>query len=100
MTVNPDIFSKVIVPVCGFETDSDAIVTSWEEGTIDKVTLNKIAIGRMNLCCQNSEAILIDNKRSNIEDWIAVGGAGYLYTDDATFARDVSAGVEALSRPA
>ena len=96
VTVNPDLFSEVIVPVCGFETQCDAIVTSWEERTTDKNILNRLAIDRMKLQCANSEALLIDNKRENVKRWQEAGGVGYVYTDDESFARDVSDGIDSL----
>jgi hypothetical protein len=105
VTVNPDLFSEAIVPICGFAADCDAIVTSWEEGTIDKNILNRLAMQRMGLlddtcdggACENADALLIDNKQSNIDAWVGIGGAGYHYTNDATFERDASGGVDALA---
>lgn len=98
VTVNPDLFSEIIVPVCGFEADCNAIVTSWEERTIDKRVLNRIAIERLELDCGNNAALLIDNKLSNIDDWIGSGGAGYHYTSDEAFTRDVAKGIDAIAR--
>jgi hypothetical protein len=96
VTVNPDLFSKVIVPLCKFEESCEAIVTSWQEGTIDKRVLNQRALERMGMKCKNAEALLIDNKASNIEDWAGIGGAGYLYTDDRSFGIQTAAGADAL----
>ena len=42
VTVNPDIFSDVIVPVCELASSCDAIVTSWEERTTDKRVLGEL----------------------------------------------------------
>ena len=105
VTVNPDLFSEVIVPLCGFDVDCEAIVTSWQEGTFDKNILNRLALERMGLlddtcedgACDNANALLIDNKKSNIEAWLGIGGAGYHYTNDETFERDSTGGVEALA---
>ena len=97
VTVNPDLFSEVIVPICGFDRDCDAIVTSWEEGTEDKRVLNRIAIERLGLDCPNAEAVLIDNKLENVDAWRGIGGAGYHYRGDERFAADVSRGVDFLS---
>ena len=101
VTVNPDLFSEAIVPICGFESDCDAIVTSWQEGTIDKNILNRLAMERigqgLNGACENAQALLIDNKKSNIEAWVGIGGAGYHYTNDETFAFDSAGGVDALA---
>lgn len=96
VTVNPDLFSEIIVPLCEFAADCDAIVTSWEEETIEKNILNRLAIERMGLSCENGEALLIDNKRSNIDAWISIGGAGYHYENDETFYRDQIRGIDSL----
>ncbi len=52
---------------------------------------------RLGLSCQNGEALLIDNKRSDIDGWVSMGGAGYRYIDDDTFARDVAGGIDDLA---
>ncbi|MGI9328969.1 MAG: hypothetical protein ACR2PZ_27375 [Pseudomonadales bacterium] len=98
VTVNPDLFSDVIVPICGFEADCKVIVTSWEERTIDKRVLNRIAMERLKINCGNDAALLIDNKKLNVDAWVDAGGVGYHYTDDETFNRDVSMGIDALAR--
>ena len=97
VTVNPDLFSQLIVPICDFEARCDAIVTSWEEGTIDKAVLCRLAIDRMGVSCENSAALLIDNQGANLEDWAECGGAGYLHCSDDRFARDVAEGIDALA---
>jgi len=97
VTVNPDIFSEVIVPFYNLQDYCGTIVTSWEERTMDKRILNKLAIERLGLDCEKNAALLIDNKKSNIDDWIASGGAGYHYVDDDTFARNVSKRVDLLA---
>jgi len=96
VTVNPDLFSDVIVPIWQLDAHCDVIVTSWEEGTIDKNVLCRLAIERMGLTCENHEALLIDNKRSNIDGWASVGGAGYHYVGDTEFSSDVASGIDSL----
>jgi hypothetical protein len=91
VTVNPDLFSDIIVPVCNFRQDCDVIITSWEERTDDKRILNRIAD------CDNNAAMLIDNKRSNIDNWVSVGGAGYHHRGDESFARDAAQGIDAMA---
>jgi len=100
VTVNPDIFTDVIVPVCDFQSDCDVIVTSWEEGTDDKRVLNRLAIERLGVHCDNSAALLVDNKRSNVDDWIGVGGSGYHYNNDSAFTADLAKGIEAMAESA
>lgn len=97
VTVNPDIFSEVIVPTCNFQNDCDVIVTSWEEQTDDKRILNRVAIDRLGLSCENSAALLIDNKKTNVDGWMGVGGAGYHFVGDEQFARDVAHGVDQMA---
>jgi hypothetical protein len=97
VTVNPDLFSEIIAPFYRFDDHRDAIVTSWEEKTDDKRILNRIAIDRLGLDCRNEAALLIDNKRSNIDDWIGIGGVGYHHVGDEAFAVDVERGIDAMA---
>lgn len=96
VTVNPDLFSETIVPLCGFGDVTDAIVTSWEERTTDKGRLCAIALERIGVACEPSEALLIDNKQRCIDEWTALGGVGYLHRGDEAFARDVASGIDGL----
>ncbi|MEJ2132431.1 MAG: hypothetical protein P8Y95_12645 [Gammaproteobacteria bacterium] len=96
VTVNPDFFSEVIVPLCALDEPTSAIVTSWEERTVDKGALCAIALERMNLGCEPSEALLIDNKQANVDAWIARDGVGYVYTTDDDFRRDAARGIDHL----
>jgi hypothetical protein len=41
-------------------------------------------------------ALLIDNKRSNINDWQDSGGAAYHHIGDEIFARDAARGIDAM----
>ena len=97
VTVNPDLWSEVIVPLYGFDQTADVIVTSWEEATIDKGVLCQLAVERLGIGCAASSALLIDNKRANIDAWAARGGSGYVYTTDAAFQRDVAPGIDGLA---
>lgn len=97
VTVNPDIFTAAIEPLYEFSDVCAAIVTSWEEQTVDKGALCAIALERMGVDCSPEQALLLDNKRENIEAWSGRGGATYLYTTDDQFARDLDRGVDSLS---
>src|SRR5262245_23812866 len=97
VTVNPVHFSEVIVPAFGLDQVADAIVVSAAEKTVDKAELCRRALERMHLDCGPSRALLIDNKRSNLDAWARQGGIGYLYTTDSAFRRDVAAGIDGLS---
>ncbi len=96
VTVNPAFFSELIVPGCAFDAVTDAIVVSGEERTIDKGELCRRALDRMNLGCDPSRALLIDNKQSNLDAWARHGGIGYLYTTDSAFREDVAGGIDGL----
>ncbi len=96
VTVNPALFSEVIVPGCAFEEVTDAIVVSGEEKTIDKGELCRRALERMNFGCDPSQALLIDNKQSNLDAWAERGGIGYLYRTDSAFRWDVAGGIDGL----
>jgi hypothetical protein len=96
VTVNPTFFSEVVVPGCALDEVTEAIVVSAEEATIDKGELCRRALQRMNLECDPSHALLIDDKRSNLDAWSRRGGIGYLYTTDSTFRRDVASGIDRL----
>jgi FMN phosphatase YigB (HAD superfamily) len=97
VTVNPAFFSEVIVPGCGLDEVTDAIVVSGEEGTIDKGELCRRALQRMNFAPDPSRALLIDDKQANLDAWAGRGGIGYLYRSDSTFRRDVAGGIDQLS---
>ena len=96
VTVNPTFFSEVVVPGCALDEVTDVIVVSGEEKTVDKAELCRRALERMNLSCDPSRALLIDNKRANLDAWARSGGIGYLYTTDAAFRRDVAWGIDNL----
>jgi len=98
VTVNPALFSEVIVPDFAFDEVTEAIVVSAEEGTIDKGELCSRALERMNSRCDPSRALLIDNKRSNLEAWAGRGGIGYLYKTDSGFRQDIAGGIDDLIR--
>jgi FMN phosphatase YigB (HAD superfamily) len=85
VTVNSDVFSRFVVPNYALDSAFDAIVTSWEEGTMDKARLCEIALERLG-GADPSEALLIDNIEANVDAWRALGGQAYLFTGDNEFA--------------
>ncbi len=95
VTVNPASFREMAQDLA-FDEVTDTVVISGEEKTIDKGELCEIAIHRMPIECANGHALLIDNKRSNLDAWAKRGGTGYLYTTDAAFERDVADGIDGL----
>jgi len=99
VTVNPAIFRRMAASL-GLDEVVDVIVVSGEEGTVDKGVLCELALERLPMTCANGQALLIDNKQSNLDDWAARGGPGYLFTTDETFQHDVAEGVAGLHGPA
>ena len=97
VTVNPSMFREMAQDL-GFDEVTDTIVISGEEKTIDKGVLCEIALQRMSNVCGNEQALLIDNKQSNLDAWAALGGIGYLYTTDMAFRQDVAGGIDGLIR--
>lgn len=91
VTVNADLFGDWIVPDYGLATMFDTIVISCSERTSDKTELCLIALDRLGLSGDRSDALLIDNRPDLVEAWRAVGGAGYWFQSDAHFADDVAA---------
>lgn len=96
VTVNPAYFSEVIVPACALDEVTDAIVVSGEEETIDKGELCRRALRQLDIGCDPSRALLIDNKKSNLQAWAERGGSGYLYTTESKFRQDVASGIDYL----
>jgi FMN phosphatase YigB (HAD superfamily) len=87
VTVNADLFSNLVVPNYDLGSVFDAIVTSWEEHTLDKARLCEIALRRLG-GADPGEALLIDNIEANVDAWRARDGQAYLFRSDEDFARD------------
>ena len=78
--------------------DEDGIGAAWSLGDLDTHEVVAKLAQRMPVVCANEQALLIDNKQSNLDAWAGRGGAGYLYTTDAAFRQDVAGGIDDLSR--
>ncbi len=96
VTVNPDLFSEVIVSLCEFEDVTDVVDTSWDERTVDKGRMCEIALERMGVACGAEGALLIDNKQKCLDEWSQRGDLGYLFRSDDAFKRDVANGIDGL----
>jgi hypothetical protein len=79
VTINPDIFSDVVVPHFGLRDRFAAIVTSWEERTLSKADLCDIAMSRLPGAVDRAACLLIDNRADNVAEWRARGGAAWLF---------------------
>jgi hypothetical protein len=97
VTVNPAAF-RHMAEALSFPDVTDVIVISGEERTVDKGELCRIAVRRMPISCSADEALLIDNKQTNLDAWAAHGGLGYRYLSDRLFMRDVAEGIDGLVR--
>jgi hypothetical protein len=75
VTINPDMFSEVVVPACNLHARFQAIVTSWEERTLSKADLCDIAMSRLPGAVDRDACLLIDNRIENVVEWRARGGA-------------------------
>jgi len=88
VTVNPDIFTEVIVPHYTLTKSFDPIVTSWQEKELNKADLCDITLERLSI--ERSSALLIDNMKQNIDEWVERGGKGYWYKDESSFINDIT----------
>jgi phosphoglycolate phosphatase-like HAD superfamily hydrolase len=84
VTINPDIFSTVIVPAYDLDARFQPIVTSWEERTRSKADICDIAIERFDQVYERGECLLVDNVTENVADWRDRGGAAYHFTGERT----------------
>lgn len=84
VTVNMDIFTRVVVPAHGFDQVFDIVVNSADHGTEDKNVLCEIAFSQLDGCTfENS--LLIDDGAGVIDAFRARGGMGYQFTTDEAF---------------
>jgi FMN phosphatase YigB (HAD superfamily) len=88
VTVNPDLFTRFIVPFHHLDELFPVIVTSWEEGTVDKAKLCSVAVERMGI--EPEDALLIDNLEENVRGWERAGGPGYVFRGEARFTADLA----------
>lgn len=88
VTINPDIFSYVVAPHYQLGETFAVVVTSWEEASLSKADLCDTALSRLGGNISRAEALLIDNKSENTDEWIAAGGRSYRFTNEARFNED------------
>ena len=89
VTVNPDVFTRFVVPHYQLDAMFPVIVTSWQEHTLDKADLCARAVERLEHRIEPGEALLIDNIEANVRAWEESGGLGYVFVGDAQFAVDL-----------
>lgn len=100
VTVNPDGFSELVVPTYRLDRVFEPIVTSWQERTLDKSTLGRIALERLGRRIAPSRALLIDDRIENVEAWKKGGGRGYLFRGEPRFREDLRSELRDLAASA
>ncbi len=88
-TINPDIFSRWVVPAHRLDELFDVIVTSWQEHTLSKVELAQAGLVQLNQPIALADTLLIDNRPDNIAEYRASGGTAYLFASAALFTEDL-----------
>jgi len=90
VTINCDVFSEIVVPTYRLSERFQAIVASWEEGTLSKADLCDIAMSRLAGATDRARCLLVDNKLENVLEWRARGGAGWHFRGGASLTRRLS----------
>ena len=98
VTVNPQLFSELIVPRYPIFERFEFIVTSWEEGSLDKAELCSVALSRFKAAFAPSAALLIDNVSENVRSWEQRGGQGYVFRGGNAINSDLSGELAHLGR--
>ncbi len=87
VTINPRIFTDVIVPAYELDRKFRLIIASWEERIADKADLCERAAARLGV--KNENAFLIDNIKENVNGWKQRGGSGYHFSGEGQFVADL-----------
>jgi hypothetical protein len=88
VTVNPDIFTNVVVPEYQLDRRVDLIVTSWQQGTEEKSALCGCAIDQLGIAVSLAECLLVDNRADNVLAWQSKGGAAYHFRGENAFCEE------------
>lgn len=95
VTVNPDIFTKFVVPRYQLVKLFPIIITSWQEASEDKATLCAKALKKLGIR-EPGEALLIDNNAEAVRDWQNVGGQTYLFEGEDKFVANLKTSLKVL----
>lgn len=87
VTLNMDVFSRVIVPAHGLAEVFDVIVCSADHGELDKERLFEVAFRQLGPEFGFGNSLLVDDSERNIQVFRRHGGMGHRYTDDVMFRR-------------
>ena len=97
VTVNPDVFTRYVVPFHRLDKLFAVIVTSWQEGTVNKAALCARAVQRLGGGSKHGDALLIDNIEDNVRDWKRAGGQGYVFRGETQFVADLRSSLSELT---
>ena len=95
VTVNPDVFTKYVVPRYQLDRLFPIIITSWHEASEDKVALCTIALKKLG-GREPGEALLIDNNAKAVAEWENFGGQAYLFEGEDKFVADLKTSLKIL----
>jgi beta-phosphoglucomutase-like phosphatase (HAD superfamily) len=98
VTVNPDAFTELILPRHELLRHFDPVITSWEQGTVDKGELCAAALARLPGGIAPAEALLLDNLPENVAAWRKRGGRGHVYTGDGDLRAALGSGLKDLAQ--
>jgi FMN phosphatase YigB (HAD superfamily) len=94
VTVNPDIFTNIVVPEYQLDRRVDLIVTSWQQNTVEKSTLCGYAIDQLGIAVSLAECLLVDNRADNVLAWRSEGGAAYHFRGENAFCEEFAAQIK------
>ena len=95
VTVNPDVFSKFVVPRYQLDRLFPIIITSWQEASEDKAGLCATALKKLG-GIKPGGALLIDNNAKAVRDWQHAGGQAYLFEGEDKFVADLKTSLKVL----
>lgn len=90
VTINPDIFSDVVVPAYGLSDQFNIIVASSEQKTLSKADLCDVALGRLGISSR-SDGLLVDNRADCVQEWRQRGGTAHHFIGAEALSRELSA---------
>jgi hypothetical protein len=90
-TVNPDIFTNVVVPEYRLDRRVDLIVTSWQQGTEDRVALCGCVVARLGIAAPLNKCLLDDNRADRVLAWRSNGGAACHFRGEDAFCEEFAA---------
>ncbi len=87
VTLNMDIFDRIVAPVHHLDRVFDVIINSANYHELRKDYLWQLAFQRLGSGIRYGNSLLIDDSATNVSRFQKLGGMGYQYSDDASFVR-------------